>query len=64
MDQNDVRRCPDCGALLVVREDGVFACSQDETLWMVYGPKLLLRAPVVKPLRLALDLPWEVRKAA
>ena len=61
---NSERPCPDCGTTLERREDGAFLCSQENVVWMAYGPKLLLREAVIKSSHLALELPWETQKAA
>ncbi|HEY1011389.1 MAG TPA: hypothetical protein VGE07_01715 [Herpetosiphonaceae bacterium] len=58
------RRCPDCGTTLALHEDGVFFCEKENVTWLAYGPKLLIRPPAPRELRLSLALPWEDRKAA
>ena len=58
------RRCPDCGARLELVDDGSYRCVADESVWMAYGPKLLLKPALVTASRLALDLPWESHKVA
>lgn len=60
----EARCCPDCGAVLESVEDGSFRCPNENTVWMAYGPKLLLKPAVVTGKKLALDLPWEGRRAA
>ena len=56
------RRCPDCGAPLEAVADGAYVCTQEQTEWVEYSPKLLLRPAKLD--RTPLELPWETRKAA
>ncbi len=61
---SEQRRCPDCGATLERGEEGTFVCPQEAITWVAYGPKLLLRPAIIKNTKLALELPWEARRAA
>ena len=56
------RRCPDCGTQLDTTGNDMYVCPHEGSTWVLYGPRILLRPPVVT--RSVLELPWETQPSA